>query len=134
MTYSLMATQAWKNLQQLAGPASAKRISDLFTENPNRAEEMSVDCGELHLDFSKNLVSEKTWQALLALAEQSPLEQHRAAMFSGEVINTTENRAVLHAALRAEIAKEIELKMDIFEIHQGCKREAEVALASRALL
>ena len=103
MTYSLRATEAWNNLQKLAGPASAQRISDLFSENSNRAAEMSVNCGELHLDFSKNLINEQTWQALLALAEQSPLEQHRAAMFSGEIINTTENRAVLHAALRAEI-------------------------------
>ena len=64
---------------------------------------MSVQSGELFLDYSKNLVSDETWQALLELAAQSPLEQHRADMFSGEKINTTEGRAVLHGALRAEI-------------------------------
>ena len=103
MTYSPTATSAWNSLQQQAESASAERITDFFTENPNRTNEMSVECGQLHLDFSKNLVSDQTWQALLALANQSPLETLRAAMFSGETINTTENRAVLHAALRAEI-------------------------------
>ena len=103
MTYSPTVTSAWNTLQQQAESASAERITDFFTENPNRTHEMSVECGELHLDFSKNLVSNQTWQALLALADQSPLETLRAAMFSGETINTTENRAVLHAALRAEI-------------------------------
>ena len=103
MTYSPTVTSAWNTLQQQAESASAERITDFFTENPNRTHEMSVECGELHLDFSKNLVSNQTWQALLALADQSPLETLRAAMFSGETINSTENRAVLHAALRAEI-------------------------------
>ena len=103
MTYSPTATSAWNSLQQQAESASAERITNFFTENPNRTNEMSVECGQLHLDFSKNLVSDQTWQALLALANQSPLETLRAAMFSGETINTTENRAVLHAALRAEI-------------------------------
>ena len=103
MTYSPTVTSAWNTLQQQAESASAERITDFFTENPNRTHEMSVECGELHLDFSKNLVSNQTWQAMLALADQSPLETLRAAMFSGETINSTENRAVLHAALRAEI-------------------------------
>jgi len=103
MTYRPTATAAWKTLQQQAELASSERITDFFTENPQRSSDMSAECGELHLDFSKNLVSDQTWQALLDLVEQSPLQEHRAAMFSGENINTTENRAVLHAALRAEI-------------------------------
>jgi glucose-6-phosphate isomerase len=103
MTYRPTATAAWKTLQQQAELASAERITDFFTQNPKRSNEMSVECGELHLDFSKNLVSDQTWKALLDLVDQSPLAEHRAAMFSGENINTTEDRAVLHAALRAEI-------------------------------
>ena len=103
MTYRPTATAAWKTLQQQAELASSERITDFFIENPNRSSQMSAQCGELHLDFSKNLVSNQTWQALLELVEQSPLQEHRAAMFSGENINTTEDRAVLHAALRAEI-------------------------------
>ncbi len=103
MTYRPTATAAWQTLQKQAELASSERITELFAKNPLRSSEMSVECGELHLDFSKNLVNDQTWQALLALVEQSPLSAHRAAMFSGEVINTTENRAVLHAALRAEV-------------------------------
>jgi glucose-6-phosphate isomerase len=101
--YTPTATRAWKNLQQLAETAQAQSISALFSSDPERSRDMSVACGELMLDYSKNLVSKQTWQALLQLAAESPLESHRAAMFSGENINTTEDRAVLHAALRAEI-------------------------------
>jgi glucose-6-phosphate isomerase len=101
--YKPTSTPAWTTLLQQAEKAQQQNISNFFDENPHRSSQMSVQCGEILLDYSKNLVSDKTWQALLELAAQSPLEQHRAAMFSGEKINTTEGRAVLHAALRAEI-------------------------------
>jgi glucose-6-phosphate isomerase len=70
MTYRPTATAAWKTLQQQAELASAERITDFFTQNPKRSNEMSVECGELHLDFSKNLVSDQTWKALLDLVDQ----------------------------------------------------------------
>ena len=101
--YKPTSTPAWKTLEQQAETAQQQNISDFFQQNPQRSSQMSVQSGELFLDYSKNLVSDETWQALLELAAQSPLEQHRAAMFSGETINTTEGRAVLHGALRAEI-------------------------------
>ena len=101
--YKPTATPAWKTLEQQAKKALQQNISDFFDQNPQRSSQMSVQSGELFLDYSKNLVSDKTWQALLELAAQSPLEQHRDAMFSGKKINTTEGRAVLHGALRAEI-------------------------------
>ena len=101
--YQPTSTPAWKTLEQQAEKAQQQNISAFFDQNPQRSSQMSVQSGEIFLDYSKNLVSDKTWQALLELAAQSPLEQHRAAMFSGEKINTTEGRAVLHGALRAEI-------------------------------
>ncbi|MDC0010844.1 glucose-6-phosphate isomerase [Porticoccaceae bacterium] len=101
--YNPTNTPAWKTLEQQAEKAQQQNISDFFQQNPQRTSQMSAQSGEILLDYSKNLVSDKTWQALLELAAQSPLEQHRAAMFSGEKINTTEGRAVLHGALRAEI-------------------------------
>jgi glucose-6-phosphate isomerase len=101
--YKPTSTPAWKTLEQQAETAQQQNISDFFQQNPQRSSQMSVQSGELFLDYSKNLVSDETWQALLELAAQSPLEEHRAAMFSGETINTTEGRAVLHGALRAEI-------------------------------
>lgn len=101
--YTPTTTSAWKSLEQQAEKAQHQNISGFFDQNPSRSSQMSVQCGEILLDYSKNLVSDETWQALLELANQSPLEQHRAAMFSGEKVNTTEGRAVLHGALRAEI-------------------------------
>jgi glucose-6-phosphate isomerase len=101
--YTPTTTSAWKSLEQQAEKAQHQNISGFFDQNPSRSSQMSVQCGEIFLDYSKNLVSDETWQALLELANQSPLEQHRAAMFSGEKVNTTEGRAVLHGALRAEI-------------------------------
>ena len=101
--YTPTTTSAWKSLEQQAEKAQHQNISGFFDQNPSRSSQMSVQCGEIFLDYSKNLVSDESWQALLELANQSPLEQHRAAMFSGEKVNTTEGRAVLHGALRAEI-------------------------------
>jgi len=100
--YSPTTTTAWSNLNAEADSATEVRITDLFAADSQRAEKFSVRSGELFLDFSKNLVSDKVWSELLKLAEQSPLLSHRAAKFAGEPINSTENRAVLHAALRAE--------------------------------
>lgn len=101
-SYSPTSTPAWSNLQQAANSAAELNIAELFTANPQRAEQYSTSSGELYLDFSKNLLSDSIWTELLALAEQSQLQSHRAAMFAGDPINSTENRAVLHAALRAE--------------------------------
>ena len=101
--YQPTSTPAWKILEQQAEKAQQQSISAFFEQNPQRSSQMSVQSGGILLDYSKNLVSDETWRALLALAAQSPLEQHRGAMFSGEKINSTEGRAVLHGALRAEI-------------------------------
>lgn len=103
-TYSPTATSAWSNLIAEANIAAEVRITDLFAADPQRADKFSVSTGELFLDFSKHLLTDKVWAELLNLAEQSPLQSHRTAMFAGEPINSTENRAVLHAALRAEPA------------------------------
>ncbi|CAA9308006.1 MAG: Glucose-6-phosphate isomerase [uncultured Frankineae bacterium] len=72
----------------------------LFADDPERAERMSVQAGTLLLDFSKNLLDAPAVEALLQLARDRGLEQRREAMFTGEHINTTEDRAVLHTALR----------------------------------
>ncbi|MBN9009326.1 MAG: glucose-6-phosphate isomerase, partial [Rhizobiales bacterium] len=72
-----------------------------FAEDPGRAARLSRQMGDLFLDFSKNLVDDEAIRLLLSLAEAADVEKHRAAMFSGEAINKTENRPVLHVALRA---------------------------------
>lgn len=75
-------------------------LQDLFTSNPNRFEQFSASCGNLLLDFSKNFVDEACLKDLIALAQRSNLKAKTEAMFSGQPINNTEHRAVLHTALR----------------------------------
>ncbi len=98
--YNLNQSVTWKKLEQLAEKERDARIADAFTANPNRFEEMSLRLGGLFLDYSKNRVSKEVMSALMQLAEHSPLRQRRAQMFSGDNINITEKRPVLHAALR----------------------------------
>ena len=71
-----------------------------FAADPERAQKLSFTADELHVDLSKNLITSETVELLLKLAEEVKLEQAREAMFSGEHINVTEDRAVLHTALR----------------------------------
>ncbi|MDG1243803.1 MAG: glucose-6-phosphate isomerase, partial [Porticoccaceae bacterium] len=100
--YSPNETVAWRNLEALAQDSIKTTIADLFKSETDRAEKMSVEIGGIVLDFSKNLVSQDVLSELMALVDESNLETHRDAMFAGESINSTEDRAVLHAALRAE--------------------------------
>ncbi|MCP4384154.1 MAG: glucose-6-phosphate isomerase [Hyphomicrobiales bacterium] len=72
-----------------------------FERDPDRFERFSISFGDLILDYSKNLIDDETMHQLLSLAELVDVEAHRTAMFSGEAINKTENRSVLHIALRA---------------------------------
>ncbi len=74
-----------------------------FAKNPHRAHQLTIDAGDLHVDLSKNLVLPETLELLLELADEVGLEARRDAMFAGEHINVTENRAVLHTALRRPI-------------------------------
>ncbi len=94
------ATQAWEQLNGLAAKIPEQNVADYFSADPQRHTRCCIEWRELLLDYSKNLASDQVLSALLALAEQTPLRQHIDAMFSGKRINTTEGRAVLHAALR----------------------------------
>ena len=76
-------------------------LKKAFAEDPDRVSKFSHDMGELHFDFSKNLITEKTLKLLLDLARAVHVEERRDAMLAGEHVNTTEDRAVLHSALRA---------------------------------
>ncbi|MBV1787685.1 glucose-6-phosphate isomerase [Marinobacterium sp. D7] len=98
--YQLSSSVTWKKLQALAEKTQDDRIADYFSTDPGRFDKMSLRLGELFLDYSKNKVNDEVLKALFALAEHSPLRQRRAQMFSGDIINTTENRPVLHTALR----------------------------------
>ena len=92
---------AWKSLSTHAESIQQTTIKDLFAADPARGEQMSLEAEGLLLDYSKNRITAETLQLLYDLAGQSGLKQHTEAMFTGQKINTTEDRAVLHIALRA---------------------------------
>ncbi len=91
----------WKKLSTHWDEIKKKHLRDLFAEDPQRAETFSMTACNLFLDYSKNRITEKTVRLLIALAESVGLRDRIESMFSGEKINRTENRAVLHTALRA---------------------------------
>jgi len=92
---------AWLALQAHRDATKNVTLKQLFAGDPTRGERLNAEGAGLYLDYSKNRVSDETLKLLLELAEQSGLRAHLESMFSGEKINTTENRAVLHVALRA---------------------------------
>ena len=92
-------TSAWSALSA-HHKALTPNLREWFAADPARAEKFSFTADELHVDLSKNLITSETVELLLKLAEEVKLEQAREAMFSGEHINVTEDRAVLHTALR----------------------------------
>jgi glucose-6-phosphate isomerase len=93
-------TEEWRALTAHHGQVRDLHLRDLFTEDPARGEELTCRAGDLYLDFSKNRLTRETVHLLAALAERTGLRERTEAMFRGEHINTTEDRAVLHVALR----------------------------------
>lgn len=93
-------TKAWKKLQKQAAALETVQIRELFAQDTNRAKKYSLQMGELFFDYSKNRINDETIQSLLALASEVNLKAAITAMFKGEKINQTENRSVLHVALR----------------------------------
>jgi glucose-6-phosphate isomerase len=92
---------AWQALREHRRAAADFRLQDLFARDPGRFENFSLRCGDLLLDFSKNLVSTETLRLLFDLAREAGVPGWTARMYKGERINSTENRAALHVALRA---------------------------------
>ena len=92
-------TKAWAELTSLHA-AYTPDLRGAFAADPRRAEDLTFDCADLHVDLSKNLIDSDILAALVWLAEEVDLGARRDAMFNGEKINVTEGRAVLHTALR----------------------------------
>ena len=92
---------AYQALEQHAEQLRGQHLRDLFADDPERGTRMTAEAEGLFLDYSKNRVTDETLRLLVALAEESGLRGRIDAMFSGEHINITEDRAVLHVALRA---------------------------------
>jgi glucose-6-phosphate isomerase len=93
--------RAWKALEAHYKELKKSHLRDLFADDPKRGERLTVEALGIYLDYSKNLATDETLRLLIQLAEESNLRPRIDAMFRGEKINITENRAVLHVALRA---------------------------------
>lgn len=93
-------TSEWQALTSHYNELKTFSLRNAFQENPGRFSQLSLECGDFLLDYSKNLVTPDTIHLLAALARKAGLEEYRARMFSGDKINWTEKRAVLHTALR----------------------------------
>lgn len=92
---------AWKALEAHSKTIQSLHLRTLFADDPKRGERMTAEAAGIYLDYSKNRITDETLKLLVQLAEESGLRERIDAMFRGEKINITENRAVLHVALRA---------------------------------
>lgn len=97
----LRSLPSYEALQTHLASVDATDLRRLFAEEPSRGETMAVEAEGIYFDFSKSLTTGETLSLLLELAKETGVAERRDAMFSGEHINATENRAVLHVALRA---------------------------------
>ena len=104
-------------------------LRDLFADDPTRGERMTAEAAGVYLDYSKNRINDETLKLLIELAEQSGLRARIDAMFRGEKINVTENRAVLHVALRAPRGASIVVdgKNVVPEVHAVLDKMADFA-------
>jgi glucose-6-phosphate isomerase len=98
---------AWQALQAHYQQINKQHLRDLFAADPQRSERYAIEAAGLYFDYSKQRITDETLSLLLQLAEQANLAERIEAMFTGEKINITENRAVLHTALRAPRDAEI---------------------------
>ena len=124
---SLTAHPAWKALQMHFQKVRTLHLRQLFADDPQRGERFTAEACGLYLDYSKNRITDETLQLLIQLAEACNLREHIEAMFTGQKINVTEQRAVLHTALRAPKEERIILDgIDIVpEVHAVLDKMAD---------
>ncbi|MEZ0356684.1 glucose-6-phosphate isomerase [Mycobacterium sp. SA01] len=120
MTGDISATPQWNALSRHHDQIAGKHLREFFDEDPARGRELTLTVGDLYIDYSKHRVTRETLSLLVDLARAANLEQHRDAMLSGEHINTSEDRAVLHTALR--LPRDATLEVDgqnvVADVHQ----------------
>ncbi len=104
---ALTEQPAWKALQTHAEEMKTRTLRELFAADPSRGEQLTAEAAGIFLDYSKNRVTGETLQLLMSLADQCGLRARIDAMFRGDKINITEDRAVLHVALRAPKSEKI---------------------------
>ncbi|MFF3569614.1 glucose-6-phosphate isomerase [Nocardia jiangxiensis] len=100
MSSDITATAAWRKLHDHFSAIADRTLRELFAQDPERGRELTVQIADLHIDYSKHRVTRETLDLLVELAEVAGVAERRDAMFRGEHINTSEDRAVQHVALR----------------------------------
>src|SRR5580698_11417803 len=128
-TTPLRQRPAWKALEQHHGEIAGRHLRDLFAEDPGRGERLTAEAPGLYLDYSKNRITDETIRLLVDLAAESGVPQHRDAMFRGEHINVSEDRAVLHVALRmpASASLVVDGTDVVAQVHEVLGRMADFA-------
>jgi glucose-6-phosphate isomerase len=126
-TQALTTRPAWKALQQHSVKVRDVHLRQLFADDPKRGERMNIAAVGIFLDYSKNRATDETLKLLVQLADESGLHARIQGMFQGEKINITENRAVLHVALRAPKGASILVdgKNVVPEVHAVLDRMAD---------
>ncbi len=134
MTSALTACHSWKALRAHAPALQAMHLRELFAADPQRGERLTLEAAGIYLDYSKQRITDETLRLLLALADEANLSERIAAMFAGERINSTENRAVLHVALRAPRGTDIRVAgiNVVPEVQQVLERMADFAQRVRS--
>lgn len=123
----ITATAAWDALRSHHEQIGATHLRQLFEEDPDRGRELVTSVGDLYIDYSKHRITRETLRLLIDLARAANLEERRDEMFAGAHINTSEDRAVLHTALR--LPRDAELVVDgrnvVADVHQVLDRMGE---------
>ncbi|OZF56306.1 glucose-6-phosphate isomerase [Rhodococcus sp. 14-2470-1b] len=124
MSVDITGTEAWKNLKAHHDALGATTLRELFAADDDRGRAFTLAAGDLHIDYSKHIVDSETVSLLVELARAADVEGRRDAMFSGTHINTSEDRAVLHTALR--LPADATLKVDgqnvVADVHEVLTR------------
>src|SRR5215475_1434533 len=130
----LTDTPAWRALADHHRTMQGRHLRDLFADDPGRGERMTAEAAGIFLDYSKNRVDDETLRLLFELAEQCGLRARIDAMFRGEKINVTEDRAALHVALRAPRGASIVVdgKNVVPEVHAVLDKMATFANSIRS--
>lgn len=120
----IAATPAWQALSAHHRDIADRHLREFFAEDPARGTELTLSVGDLYIDYSKHRVTRETLRLLVDLARAAGLEERREAMFTGAHINTSENRAVLHTALRLPrgAALEVDGQDVVADVHEVLDR------------
>jgi len=130
----LRERKAWQALERHYAEISGTHLRELFAADPTRGERLTAEAVGIYLDYSKNRITDETLGLLIELAEESGVPERRDAMFRGEHINVSENRAVLHTALRlpADATLVVDGQDVVAEVHGVLSRMREFASRVRS--